>query len=137
MTDCNPQDLCLELLPIYREWLMKCHEAGLAVRATVTWRSGADQDAAKAKGLSNAGAGRSPHNCVDAHGLPASRAFDFAVFNADASYVKDGTDPRYRLAGDIGIDLGLEYGGDWLKPDWDHLQLANWKTLDEQTITRT
>lgn len=135
MTDANAQDLCVEILPIYRQWLMECHEAGLAVRATVTWRSRADQDKVKALGLSNASAKESPHNCMDSFGLPASKAFDFAIYNNDASYVKDGMDPRYRQAGEIGESLGLVWGGRWLHPDWDHLELANWKTLDGQPAT--
>lgn len=128
MTDNNIADLCPSLLILYREWLMQCHEAGLAVKAIVTWRSGIDQNAVKASGLSNAAAGQSPHNCCSSDGLPASKAFDFAVFDEDATYVRDGNDPRYRQAGEIGKALGLEWGGDWAKPDWDHLQLANWKS---------
>lgn len=127
MTDRDIQDLCPKLLIIYREWLMQCHETGLAVKAIVTWRSGVDQNMAKAKGLSNASSGESPHNCCNADGLPASKAFDFAVFDEDANYVTDGTDKRYREAGEIGEKLGLVWGGRWPKPDWDHLQLANWK----------
>lgn len=128
MTDSDIVDLCPKLRGIYREWLMRCHEAGLAVKAIVTWRSGADQDAVKANGLSNASAGESPHNCCNSDGAPASKAFDFAVFDEDASYIRDGADPRYRQAGEIGETLGLDWGGRWLRPDWDHLQMKNWRT---------
>lgn len=128
MTDSNINDLCPELLILYREWLMQCHAAGLAVKAIVTWRNPIDQNIAKAKGLSNAAAGESPHNCCDSSGLPNSKAFDFAVFDEGAHYITDGTDPRYRQAGEIGKKLGLEWGGDWHHPDWDHLQLLNWET---------
>lgn len=127
MTDSNINDLCPELQAIYQQWLTQCHNAGLAVRAIVTWRSGIDQDAAKAKGLSNAMAGQSPHNCCNPDGFPFSKAFDFAVFDADASYVKDGEDDRYRRAGEIGKTLGLAWGGDWHHPDWDHLELLDWR----------
>jgi peptidoglycan L-alanyl-D-glutamate endopeptidase CwlK len=136
MADGDVHHLDSRLLPLYQQWLALCIEAGLAVRATITWRSGDDQNAAKANGLSKAGAGASPHNCCTPDGLPASRAFDFGVFNADASLERSGTDPRYRQAGQIGKSLGLEWGGDWTleedgcRPDWDHLQLANWKALD-------
>lgn len=126
MTDNNINDLCPELLTIYREWLMQCHEAGLAVKAIVTWRDGIDQDAAKSNGLSNAGAGQSPHNCCDNHGLPSSKAFDFAIFD-NGQYIKDGADPRYTKAGEIGEGLGLHWGGRWHHPDWDHLELTDWK----------
>lgn len=122
MTDSNIRDLCPELQSIYKMWLSQCHDAGLAVRAIVTWRSSADQDAAKAKGLSNASAGQSPHNCCDTDGKPASRAFDFAVFAPN--YITDGADPRYTKAAEIGKELGLVWGGDWHSfKDYDHLEL--------------
>ena len=128
MTDNNINHLCPELLTIYREWLMRCTAAGLAVKAIVTWRSSVDQDAAKAKGLSNAAAGESPHNCCDEEGTPASKAFDFAVFDANGDYVTNGADDRYTQAAEIGKDLGLVWGGDFRKfKDFDHLELANWK----------
>lgn len=127
MTDNNITDLCPELQNIYKQWLAQCHDAGLAVRAIVTWRSSSDQNTAKANGLSNACAGQSPHNCCDVSGAPASKAFDFAVFD-NAQYIKDGTDPRYKQAGKIGERLGLVWGGSWHKPDYDHLELSNWKS---------
>lgn len=129
MTDADVAHLCPELLIIYREWLIRCHTAGLAVRATITWRSDVDQNIAKAKGLSDAKAGQSPHNCCNAYGSPSSKAFDFACFDEHAKYIIDGADDRYTQAGEIGKDLGLIWGGDWKHPDYDHLQLANWKTL--------
>jgi len=128
MTDSDVNHLDPILLKIYREWLIECYSVPLATKAIVTWRSSVDQNLAKAKHLSNAAAGQSPHNYVDAQGNPASRAFDFAIFDDDGKYITDGTDPRYRQAGEIGKKMGLVYGGDWQKPDWDHLELANWKT---------
>ncbi len=57
-------------------------------------------------------------------------AFDFAIFDENAKYITDGSDTRYRQAGEIGKSLGLEYGGDWVKwKDFDHLQLAGWKDI--------
>lgn len=129
MTDSAITDLCPELLSIYRQWLMQCHEDGLATKAIVTWRSDIDQNIAKAKGLSNASAGQSPHNCCDDDGNPASRAFDFAIFDENAKYITDGTDARYRQAGEIGKSLGLIWGGDFKSfPDYDHLEISGWKT---------
>lgn len=128
MTDSDIHHLCPELLLIYREWMMQCLGAGLAVRATVTWRNAIDQNIAKAKGLSNAAAGDSPHNCCDSDGSPFSKAFDFAVFE-DGKYITDGEDERYRIAGEIGEKLGLEWAGRWHHPDWDHLQLKNWRLV--------
>lgn len=129
MTDRDINDLCLELQDIYKQWKAQCNAVGLAVTAIVTWRSRIDQEAAKAKGLSNASAGQSPHNCCDEHGAPASRAFDFAVFDKDGHYITDGSDPRYKQAGEIGQQLGLSWGGCWSGwKDFDHLELKNWKT---------
>jgi len=130
MNDRNLLHLCPELLKIYRDWIMECHAADLAVKVIVTWRSADDQNAAKASGLSNAHAGQSPHNCCDKYGNPASRAFDFAVFDENAAYIKDGTDSRYKQAGEIGEKCGLVWGGRWTHPDYDHLEMANWKALD-------
>jgi peptidoglycan LD-endopeptidase CwlK len=115
MADRNILDLDPALQPVARETIDQANAAlaPSSVEITTTWRSSAAQEAAKAAGLSNAGAGASPHNCCLADGTPASRAFDFSVFNPDGSYVTDGTDPRYRTVGEIGKSLGLGYGGDW------------------------
>lgn len=130
MPDSNLLHLDPDLFKIYRQWITQCHAAGLAVKVIVTWRSAADQNAVKANNLSNASAGQSPHNCCDAEGDPCSRAFDFAVFDKNAAYIKDGADPRYRHAGVIGERLGLVWGGRWKHPDYDHLEMKNWKTLN-------
>ena len=128
MTDSDINHLCPELLILYREWLMRCHAAGLAVRVTVTYRDAIEQNAAFAKGLSKAKAGQSPHNCVDANGHPASKAFDFACFDEHARYITNGQDDHYRHAGEIGKELGLVWGGDFKNfKDFDHLELKNWR----------
>lgn len=130
MTDRNISDLCPELQAIYGQWLAKCTAAGLHVRAIVTWRDPADQDAAKAEGLSKAGAGQSPHGICDAKGNPCSYAFDFGCFTAGGTYITDGKDPRYSEAGAIGKQLGLVWGGDFHSIfDPDHLELPGWESL--------
>lgn len=102
---------------------------------TVTYRDAKSQNVAQSLGLSKATAGHSPHNCVDSNGNPASRGFDFAILGPDGSYVSNGADSRYETAGKIGKELGLCWGGDWrmetdgCAPDYDHLQMVNWKTL--------
>jgi peptidoglycan L-alanyl-D-glutamate endopeptidase CwlK len=129
MTDSNIADLCPELRAIYREWLMQCHAAGLAVKVICTWRSDIEQEAAKAKGFSRASAGESPHNCKDENGNPASKAFDFAIFDKDARYIMDGADDRYTTAGEIGEKLGLRWGGRFKSIfDPSHLELSTWRT---------
>lgn len=132
MTDRDQTHLNKLLQPIATEWLANCAAVGLKTEIIVTWRNPADQNAAKAEGLSNAAAGQSPHNICDKNGNPASCAFDFGIFESDGSYVTDGTDPRYAQGGAIGKALGLVYGGDWLWPcfkDYDHLELESWKQL--------
>jgi D-alanyl-D-alanine carboxypeptidase len=98
------------------------------VKITITWRGQAAQNAAEAANLSKACWGSSPHNCCDANGNPASRAFDFAVFNPDGSYVTDGKDLRYEKAAKCWIALGLIWGGTWHHPDEDHIEMVNWKS---------
>jgi peptidoglycan LD-endopeptidase CwlK len=123
MTDRNLADLDPQLQPAARETIDHANAAlaPSSVEITTTWRNSAAQQAAKVAGLSNAGAGASPHNCCLADGTPAARAFDFSVFNPDGSYVEDGSDPRYRTVGEIGKSLGLAWGGDWTL-DHDHCE---------------
>lgn len=116
------------LIPLAEQFLAQCKAAGLDCRITVTWRGEAAQNAAKAANLSRAKFGDSPHNCHDQDGQPCSRAFDFAIFR-DGEYVKNGSDSAYSKAGQIGEKLGLTYGGRWHTPDFDHLQLPNWRNL--------
>lgn len=97
------------------------------VAITVNWRSSAEQAVAKANGLSNAGPDESPHNCCMADGTPAAKAFDWAVFNPDGSYVTDGKDPRYSACGAIVQGLGLTWGGSWIHPDFDHAEMIDWR----------
>jgi hypothetical protein len=99
-----------------------------SMRIIVTFRSGADQEAAKAAGLSKAGAGSSPHNYTDADGNPSARAADFAVFAPDGTYITRGEDARYEQYGTIAVGLGMVWGGNWTVeadgcgPDADHVE---------------
>lgn len=102
---------------------------------TVTYRAAALQDAAKAAGLSKAGAGQSPHNVVDASGNPAARGFDFAVIDPVHGYIRDGNDYRYSVLGQVLMQVGLKWGGLWTMatdgtgPDYDHAQMFDWRNL--------
>jgi hypothetical protein len=136
MTDRNLSDLDPALQPIAAQVIAAGNTAiaPSKVAIIVTWRSSADQQAAKANGLSRAGAGQSPHNWTLADGTPAARAFDFAVFDENGTYVTDGTDPRYAAVGKIAVAADLVWGGNWTVekdgcgPDSDHCELAAWKT---------
>lgn len=126
MSDNNLNDLCPELRPIAEELLKRCAAMHQPIKITVTWRSATDQDRAYSMGLSNARAGQGPHDCCDAQGNPASKAIDFALFDSDGKYITNGGDIRYAQVGAIGKILGLDWGGDWHKPDYDHFELPNW-----------
>lgn len=134
MNDRDITHLSPDMKILCREWLAQCKSAGLNTEVIVTWRSAEEQSATKAAGLSNAGAGQSPHNCCNPEGVPASQAFDFGVFDDNGVYVTNGIDPRYAQAGAIGKGLGLVWGGDWLSfKDFDHLELADWKLSSDTT----
>lgn len=136
MADSNFTDLDLGLQPLAQQWLDQTNAAisPFKCRIVVTWRDANAQNAAKAAGLSKAGAGSSPHNCCLPDGTPASKAFDFAVFDPDGNYISDGTNPAYATAGQIAESLGLEWAGTWTidqdgcGPDYDHIQIRNWRT---------
>jgi hypothetical protein len=126
MTDKNLTDLCPELQGQAPLFITNCAEAGITVRIIVTWRDATDQNQCELEGLSAAKAGQSPHNHTNPDGSPCSLAYDFGVFR-DGSYVTDGTDPSYAQAGAIAEGMGLVWGGLWSKPDYDHIELANWR----------
>lgn len=128
MTDANLDHLNPLLKPLAEQFLLLTN-AQFTTKITITWRSSDDQDKAHVAGLSNALAGQSPHNCCTEFGLPSSRAFDFAILDERGHYVTDGTDPRYATAGRVAKSLGLKWGGDFTKPDYDHAELMNWRSV--------
>lgn len=130
MSDRRIADLCVELQPKARQFLLNANArvAPSYVCLTTTWRTGAEQAVAHATGRSNAAPGQSPHECCLANGTPASRAFDWGVFNPDGSYVRDGQDARYAACGVIVKGLGMKWGGEFHKPDFDHAELMDWQT---------
>ena len=133
MSDRNIQDLCPELQIAYGELVKKCSNVGITIKAITTWRDGDEQNAAKACGLSNAGAGQSPHNYVNPNGVLCALAFDFGVFDGP-TYITDGKDNRYTQVGAIAKDMGLVWGGDWHHPDYDHVELLNWKQYGTNNV---
>jgi hypothetical protein len=129
-------DLDLAFRPVAQQFLEQCNAAiaPSSVRPIVTWRDAVDQNAAEECGLSKARAGQSPHNCTLSDGTPAARALDFGVFAPDGTYITRGEDARYDQCGQIAMSLGLVWGGNWsletdgCEPDFDHVEVANWKT---------
>lgn len=111
------------LEPLAREWLAQCANAMLDARITETWRSPKREDELHAQGITPL-TGATCKHCFQVDGKPASKAFDFALFDAAGNYIKDGTDPLYLQAGELGETIGLVWGGRWLHPDFDHMQLS-------------
>jgi hypothetical protein len=92
--------------------LEECRASGLRLAVTQGLRTLQQQDALFAQGrtapgriVTNAGGGHSYHN----FGL----AFDVVVLNDQARTVWDPAHPGWRLAAEIGKQLGLAWGGDW------------------------
>jgi peptidoglycan LD-endopeptidase CwlK len=133
LADTNLSDLHPDLQPLATQWLNECLQQGLHVKIIQTWRDPAYQDQLFAQGRTAAGPvvtdlnGSQSLHCFTIDGKPASRAFDFACFDSTGAYITDGTDNHYALAGQIGISMGLEWGGNWKGSlvDYDHLQLID------------
>lgn len=121
--------LSISLSPRAKIFLDRCNQvlAPDHIRLTVGYRDSVDQERALAEGLSQAGAGQSPHNCINANGQPAARGFDFAVIDAKGNYISQGEDRRYAVCGHIAETFGLVWGANFPKPDWDHVQLPSWR----------
>jgi peptidoglycan L-alanyl-D-glutamate endopeptidase CwlK len=116
----NIAALLPEVQPIARALVQKAAANGIAIKIISGLRSYAEQDALYAKGrtapgpkVTNARGGYSNHN----FGI----AFDVGVFSGN-SYVPES--PKYKAVGVLGMDLGLEWGGNWTSNvDQPHFQL--------------
>lgn len=136
MTDRSVADLCPQMRSKCWQWLGNCSANGLRVGISETYRSPEKQDADYAKGrttpgkvITNARGGQSPHNCVDANGDPASRAFDFFIY-ADSTGTRldwDGVDARWQKAIALGEALELVSGETFPKRDYAHFELPDWR----------
>jgi peptidoglycan L-alanyl-D-glutamate endopeptidase CwlK len=111
-----------------REHLRRLHAEGLTFKITSGRRTFAEQTALYAKGrtakgpkVTNARAGYSWHNF--------GTAYDLTLFSGKNPVWES---PKYARAGDIGEDLGLEWGGRWKKlVDRPHFQRRMALTLAE------
>ncbi len=109
-----------EVQPIARALVQKAAQAGLQIKVLSGLRSYVEQEDLYAKGrtaegpkVTNARGGYSNHN----FGI----AFDIGVFEG-TRYLPDS--PRYKAVGALGMDLGLEWGGNWKTiVDQPHFQL--------------
>lgn len=109
-----------ELRPLARALVQKAAGAGIDIRIISGLRTYAEQDALYAQGrtspgaiVTNARAGYSNHN----FGI----AFDVGVFEG-SQYLPESQ--QYKAVGALGLDLGLEWGGNWQTfVDQPHFQL--------------
>lgn len=109
-----------EVQPMARALVQKAAAVGISIKVISGLRTYAEQDAIYAKGraapgtiVTNARGGYSNHN----FGI----AFDIGVFES-GRYLPDS--PRYKAVGALGVDLGLEWGGNWKSiVDQPHFQL--------------
>ena len=108
-----------QVRPIARALVQKAAAAGISIRVISGLRSYEEQAALYAQGrtapgkkVTNARPGYSNHN----FGI----AFDVGVFEG-SRYLPES--PKYKAVGALGMDLGLEWGGNWKKVDEPHFQL--------------
>ena len=109
-----------EVKPYVRALIVKAAAAGITIKAISGLRTYAEQNALYAQGrtkpgkkVTNARGGFSNHN----FGI----AFDIGVFEG-SKYIPES--PKYKAIGAIGMDLGLEWGGNWKSiKDEPHFQL--------------
>lgn len=110
-----------EVQPIARTLVQKAALSGIKIKIISGLRSYAEQDALYAQGrggqpgkiVTNAKGGYSNHN----FGI----AFDIGVFEG-SQYLEDS--PKYKAVGVLGVELGLEWGGNWKTiVDQPHFQL--------------
>lgn len=130
-------DLDQRLQVIAHNFLAHCRNAGLNVFLDCTYRSASEQDALYAQGrtapgpiVTHAKGGESAHN-YEKNGAPAARAFDIAIYDEDGVILDwNAQDMNWRMAHEIGRNLGLVLGADWPAPltDDPHFEMANWKT---------
>lgn len=128
-------DLDPALQPLAQQFLDNCQAAEIDAFITQTYRSSAEQDDDYAHGrtapgaiITNAQGGQSPHNCTLADGMPAARAFDFAIQDVSGILDWDASDPDWQAAIKIGETLGLVSGSTFSHlADNPHFELPNWQ----------
>ena len=109
-----------EVWPFARALVQRAAQGGIVIKVISGLRTYAEQDALYAQGRTKPGrivtkarGGYSNHN----FGI----AFDIGVFEG-AKYLPES--PKYKAVGALGMDLGLEWGGNWKTiVDEPHFQL--------------
>lgn len=126
MTDNKISDLHPDLQSLASEFLAHYRALGRKIAITETWRDPARENQLNACGVTKA-TGLTCKHCFMIDGKPASKAFDFALYDEDGAYITDGTDAWYAEAGDIATSLGLLWGGNFVHApkDWDHCEMID------------
>jgi len=113
----------------YRRFIKEMEARGVAMFATEFNRSNERQRELKAKGVSKAGPGASPHN------------YGLAVDIVHLTRLWDLTEKEWDLIGTIGkevarkMNLKVEWGGDWNFYDPAHWEIRDWREVrDNQLI---
>ncbi|WEL57842.1 M15 family metallopeptidase [Pseudomonas kermanshahensis] len=115
------ETLLPEVRPYARELLFNAAAAGIRIKIISGLRTYEEQDRLYAKGrtipntsiVTHARGGESNHNF--------GTAFDIGVFEGN-QYLDDS--PKYKAVGVLGMELGLEWGGNWKNiVDQPHFQL--------------
>jgi peptidoglycan LD-endopeptidase CwlK len=109
-----------QVQPYARALVFKAAAIGVTIKILSGLRTYAEQDALYAQGrtapgpvVTKARAGQSNHN----FGI----AFDIGVFEG-TKYLGDS--PKYKVVGALGVEIGLEWGGNWKTiVDQPHFQL--------------
>ena len=111
------------LVPVILEKWAQEYPERHPIEISETWRSPVREDELHVQGITKA-TGETCDHCFMLDGKPASKAFDFRLYDEDGAYISDGTDDWYADAGAIATELGLLWGGDFeTVPDYDHIQL--------------
>lgn len=113
------QPLAQKVLDTYRA-------TGRKVEVAETWRDPKREDELHAKGITPA-TGATCKHCFTIDGKPASKAFDFRLYDEDGNYITDGTDDWYAEFGDMATAEGLLWGGNFVHApkDYDHVEIPD------------
>lgn len=132
------EDLHPHVASLCRKFIERCKEAGVDVLVTSTYRDHESQNALYAQGrtapgkiVTKAKGGQSFHN----HKV----AFDVVpLVNGKAIWNDEGL---WHKIGQIGQEVGLEWGGNWKFQDKPHFQYTGGLTLADfqagKTLTET
>jgi len=125
------RDLHPKVSLLAQKMIADCHAMGIDLLVTSTYRDAESQNALYARGrtgagsiVTNAKAGQSFHNY--------RVAFDVVpIVGGKPVWGTDGDDWKlWQAVGRIGKDLGLEWGGDWVRfREFPHFQYTQGLTL--------